>query len=480
MRRTARGAFDLWAFALLAALVRFPTLGRQSYWHDEAVTAARVLRPTLGATIGEVPDSESSPPLYYVLAWVWSRVFGTGELGLRSLSAIFGVGTVVFVYLTAREVASRRAARIAALLTAVNPFLVWYSQEARAYALVTMLSAGSAWLLVRALRDESPRWLVLWAVVSGLALATHYFALFLIAPEAALLLYAHPRRRRALAAVAGTTVAGLALLPLALDQAAAGRNDWIAHIALGSRLRHLVEQLVAGEHGSPVAGVHVVAGLAFLAAVALAGRAMRGSAGRRLAYLAGAAAAVVVLPLAAIAVGQDFFLTKNLAPALPVVFVLAGVGLATLPMQLSRAWTAVLAAGFLAFTLATFFDAKVERTDWRAVARAIAPDHPDLVVAPAVGDDPLAYYLPGGATVVRAAAAVRRVDAIGWPVAGGHDSRPPTRGFRRRRGREVAGMDLVRYASPTPRRVSRRRALAARIGVEPAKLVAPRFRAGGR
>ena len=66
-----------------AVIVRFATLGHQSYDHDEAVTAWRVLRGGLGGTLNAVASSERSPPLYYLLAWVWAQLFGTGEVGLR-------------------------------------------------------------------------------------------------------------------------------------------------------------------------------------------------------------------------------------------------------------------------------------------------------------------------------------------------------------------------------------------------------------
>ena len=77
--------------AALAALVaagvaiRFATLGVQSYHHDEVITAGRVLAGSFGHMLHEVRVSESNPPLYYVLAWAWSKLFGTGEVGLRSL-----------------------------------------------------------------------------------------------------------------------------------------------------------------------------------------------------------------------------------------------------------------------------------------------------------------------------------------------------------------------------------------------------------
>ncbi len=127
--------------------------------------------------------SESTPPLYYALAWVWAQAAGTGEFGLRSLSALAGVATVPVAYLIAVELRGRRAGLMAAALVAVNPMLLWYAQEARAYSLLTLLCAVSLLYCARALRYGRRRDLTLWGVASALALATHYFALFLVVPE---------------------------------------------------------------------------------------------------------------------------------------------------------------------------------------------------------------------------------------------------------------------------------------------------------
>src|SRR5215208_3044763 len=123
-----------------AAALRFATLDVQSFWFDEATTV-HLVRMDLGGMLGAIPDSESTPPVYYVLAWLWTNVFGVGEVGLRSLSALVGTATVPVVYALGRRVASERAALIAAALAATNPLLVWYSQEARAYALLVLLCA---------------------------------------------------------------------------------------------------------------------------------------------------------------------------------------------------------------------------------------------------------------------------------------------------------------------------------------------------
>ena len=73
---------------LVGAALRFATLGLQSYRYDEAVTVVRVLHSNFFDTVAAVPGSESTPPLYYMVAWLWSTLFGTAEVQLRSLSAL--------------------------------------------------------------------------------------------------------------------------------------------------------------------------------------------------------------------------------------------------------------------------------------------------------------------------------------------------------------------------------------------------------
>ena len=100
--RRERTPTALWVLAGLTALgvaLRFASLGVQSYHHDEVITALRVLPGSFGEMLHAVKVSESNPPLYYVLAWAWAKEFGTGEVGLRSLSALFGAATVPVAYL---------------------------------------------------------------------------------------------------------------------------------------------------------------------------------------------------------------------------------------------------------------------------------------------------------------------------------------------------------------------------------------------
>ncbi|MDQ3935452.1 MAG: glycosyltransferase family 39 protein, partial [Actinomycetota bacterium] len=229
-----------------AAALRFSTLDLQSFWVDEGATV-QLLRRDLAGLLDGIPITEKTPPLYYVLAWLWTRPFGTGEVGVRSLSALAGVLTVPVVFALARELVSERAGLIAAALVAVNPLLVWYSQEARAYALLVLFAALAALYCARAAGERArARDVLWWALFSALALATHYAAMFVVAPLALWLVLRHPARGRALAAVAGVAAASLALLPLAIDQSGNPGSNFIAGIALTTRVAQLPKQFLLG------------------------------------------------------------------------------------------------------------------------------------------------------------------------------------------------------------------------------------------
>ena len=105
---------------------------------------------------------------------------GLARPGLKSLSALCGTLTIPVAYATADKLlANRRSALIVAALTACNPFLIWYSQEARAYSMLVLFSACT--LLAFAYARQRPRALplTLWALASALALLTHYYAVII-------------------------------------------------------------------------------------------------------------------------------------------------------------------------------------------------------------------------------------------------------------------------------------------------------------
>jgi len=425
-RAAATPWLTLGAIVALAAALRFATLRTQSIWFDEAATWDLVRRP-FGTMLSRIPDGESNPPLFYALEWAWTRVFGDGEAGLRSLPALAGLLTVPVAYAIARcaaagarEAVAARAGLAAAALVAVNPLLVWFSQEARSYALATLLSALALLLLQRTLADRRGRALAAWALVAALALATHYFTAFVLAPQALWLLWRHPRRRGAAIAVGAVALAGLALLPLLIAQS--GNPYDIAGTSLALRLAQLPKQFLLGYRG-PFAlpfgllGAALAAGGGWL----LLRRTLRPVREQAL-LLAVIGGVAVALPLLAALIGADYLNTRNLLPAL--IPLLAALGIAYGASAQPRAGLALLAAlcaVSLGIVIAVAADAQYQRQDWKGLARALGASDSAraLVVSPANGELALRYYRRGLRTMGPAGARVGEVDVVA--VAGSRD-----------------------------------------------------------
>ena len=159
------------------ALLRFAGLGSESIWLDE-VTSILIARMDVPSMVAWTA-ADIHPPLYYFVLHFWLG-FGESEFAVRSLSAVFGVCTIVIVYALARELFDPGVGLLSALLLALSPMHIWYSQEARMYAMVTALSLMASYLLVLALRTRKTRYWLGYLLFSVLALYTHYFALFVL------------------------------------------------------------------------------------------------------------------------------------------------------------------------------------------------------------------------------------------------------------------------------------------------------------
>jgi mannosyltransferase len=397
--RLDRPAALLLGLVAFGGLLRFGTLGVQNFWLDEAVTAALV-RLDVEDVLTTMSASESTPPLYYLVARAWVVPFGNGEVGLRALSALAGTLTIPVAYAVAATTLSRQAGLFVAALAAVNPALVWYSQEARSYALLVLLSGLSLLFLVRALRGGGRRDVVWWAVTSVLALLTHYFAGFLVAVEAVWLLASYPRRKVAAVAVGSVAVSCLALLPLALHQSRQGNLDFIADTPLPSRVREVGELFLVG----PLAD-RLQVWFAVMAALALAALALLlrtdGPQREGLVLPASLALAGISLPVLLALAGPDYVLDRNFLPFwLPTAAVVA-VGLcAGRSPRTGVVVGAALLAGSVGLVAAVPLDRSLQR---EAVTGALLPERPDAEEQRIA--TPVTYAVPDDGEPVRAQAA---------------------------------------------------------------------------
>lgn len=455
----------LWVLAGLTALgiaVRFASLGVQSYHHDEVITALRVIPGSFGEMLHQVKASESNPPLYYVLAWGWAKVFGTGEVGLRSLTALFGAATVPVGYLIGRQLATRRTGLVLAALIAVNPMLIWYSQEARSYSLLVFFGAVSLLFFARALNTGRGRDLACWTLASALALCSHYFGVFAVAIEAVWLLVALRARWRAvLPALAGVGAVGLALLPLANSQTNPTHIDWIENSPLPERLWETAVSFLVGETGHVIAEapreryalIPIVLVGAALILIALRGS-QRERRGAGLGLVLGLG--VVGLTAAAALVGKDYVVERNLLPALVPLLAVAAIGFAAASARrLGLLLAVALCAYWFAFDVYVTQTPNLQRPDFRTVTEELGPPRNGrrAIVTWKLAADPVRYYLREGATRMYGGeerideiAVLRKPLATGLPVI-----LPPS--FHQIGRVRADRLTLITYASKFPVRI---------------------------
>jgi 4-amino-4-deoxy-L-arabinose transferase-like glycosyltransferase len=180
---------QLWlpVIIFIAFAMRLTLLGEQSLWYDEGVSWL--------LTQKSMPDliqwtaADIQPPLYYLMLWLSTRLFGHSEFALRFPSVIFNVLTLPVLYLLARRLfAANSISLLAATLFALSPLMVYYSQETRMYALLVFETTLASYLLVRLLHHHSPPPYFLlpatYSLIAAAALYTHYFAAFLLAAHA--------------------------------------------------------------------------------------------------------------------------------------------------------------------------------------------------------------------------------------------------------------------------------------------------------
>jgi hypothetical protein len=188
---------------LLAAALRFYRLDAQDIWGDEAFSIWLSQQPLEHVIAGA---ADTHPPFYPLLLFFWLRLVGTpsassGTFATRALSALFGTLVIPLIFVFARRLAAHpRITWFAAILAAISPLLIYYSQETRMYELVAVLALASAYFAVRSVeagpaassstrfarsesaQDASPLRSA-YFVSTALAIYTHYSAFFVLAAE---------------------------------------------------------------------------------------------------------------------------------------------------------------------------------------------------------------------------------------------------------------------------------------------------------
>lgn len=162
---------------IIGAALRFYHLDFNSLWLDEISTYKYSVGTFANMWQMWTTGTDYAPPLYFFLQHFVLEVLGTSEWTMRLLPAFFGVVTIPVAYLVGKEFWDKDVGLITAGLFTFSPFLLYYSQEARAYALALLLVSAELYFFLKATKSESIKDWALFGVLAGLAFWTHYYTL---------------------------------------------------------------------------------------------------------------------------------------------------------------------------------------------------------------------------------------------------------------------------------------------------------------
>ncbi|MEI8390390.1 MAG: glycosyltransferase family 39 protein, partial [bacterium] len=169
---------------IIGIVVRIWGLGEKSLWIDEIYSWVFSSQKTFfGSFIYMFADL--SPPIYYLILYVWIKLFGSSEFMLRFPSFLAGIASVFFIYFATKKVFNKQIALGAAILTGLSPVMLYYSQEARPYSLFAMFSiiTVSVWIEIInkiAKEDLDSKTLIKYVIFSLATILTHYWGLVLV------------------------------------------------------------------------------------------------------------------------------------------------------------------------------------------------------------------------------------------------------------------------------------------------------------
>jgi uncharacterized membrane protein len=404
--------------ALAGVGLAFRLLLVRGLWVDEAISVHQAHMP-FGAMLADLRQGDNHPPLFFVALWLTTRVFGFSQLAVHLPSIVAGTALVPAMFLTGRELFGRRTGLVAAALAAFAPLAIWYSQEARMYALFMLFATLVVWAQVRALRSGRVRYWVAYTAFTIALIYTHWFSVLPIAiQQLAFAAYVFRRLRAGLpvrGVIAGVCLSWAAILfavlPVASYAVTQFHHDQVAGtgfapvpaaetapsgVSVYALLTNVVWAIWGYHADSTMLRTAALWPMLMLLALALLGRRRSGSA-----TLVLALATVPILVLLVVSVKKrDLFEVRYFAGAVPMLLLLVARGLATISTR-RRATMAATAAMLVTLGLG-FLDQQLNgsnpRTyDFRGEIRVIearARPGDTVLYAPDYLNDVIEYYAP--------------------------------------------------------------------------------------
>ncbi len=181
--------YFLVAILLLAVFLRIYKADFQSIWLDEIHTMNES-NPKVGMSelYNLIMTSEQMPPFYFYSLYFLFKIFGYTTFIARIYSAIIGLASVFSIYLLGKELINKKVGLIAALLITVNPFHLYYSQEARPYIFLFLFTTLAFYYLIKFIKSPNRKNAIYYGIISALMISSHFFGLFVLFAQYIILL----------------------------------------------------------------------------------------------------------------------------------------------------------------------------------------------------------------------------------------------------------------------------------------------------
>jgi hypothetical protein len=181
----------------VGALLRVYRLNDQSVWLDEFLSVANLRSDTPGQMLDFIqlyfPEHAASP-VFYIMLYYWSAVFGEQLVALRALPVVIGTLSIPLVYCFATRFWGHRVAMVAALFYTFSPQHIWHSQELRQYCLSVPLALLAMNAMLRAFETNSSRWWTANLVVNMLLVWSHTLNAFALIPQGLFILWTYRKK----------------------------------------------------------------------------------------------------------------------------------------------------------------------------------------------------------------------------------------------------------------------------------------------
>ncbi|RAR49718.1 glycosyltransferase family 39 protein [Flavobacterium lacus] len=174
----------------IGAVLRLYKLDYQSLWIDEIFSMIQASPENpIGKIYSYLRENDPHPPLYYFSLHSFLILFGDTVWVGRFFSAFCGIIGIIAIYFLAKEILNKKIGLLAAFLTAINYFHIYYSQEVRMYSLMFLTTTLSFLYLIKFIKSPSKKSMLWYSLFALLMIYTQFFSLFTLFSQYVILLY---------------------------------------------------------------------------------------------------------------------------------------------------------------------------------------------------------------------------------------------------------------------------------------------------